>query len=187
MIKRVSWLFVVAAAVYSLVAAPTAVFAQTTTSPGAGSPTPTTTPTTGTAPKTATSSKTVDTCSNDKLILLFPSWFHGLKCEKIETTIKDDKGNVLSQNTSETVQIGSINDTWIIVMNVVQWLIIAGGYVSLYFVLWSGFKYMIAAGDPQKIAQAKGTITNAVIGLVIVLASVAIVRTIQAGIGGVIT
>lgn len=112
-------------------------------------------------------------CSNDKDVLLFPTWFHGLSCQTV--------------NGTESVQIDSVSKVWVIVMNIVQWLIIAGGYVSLYFILWSGFKYIIAAGDPQKITQAKDTITNAVIGLIIVLASVAIVRTIQAGVGGVIT
>lgn len=112
-------------------------------------------------------------CSNDKDVLLFPAWFHGLSCQTI--------------NGSESVQIDSVNKVWVIVMNIVQWLIIAGGYVSLYFIIWGGFKYITSAGDPQKVTGAKGAITNAVIGLVIVLASVAIVRTIQASIGGVIT
>lgn len=112
-------------------------------------------------------------CSNDKSILLFPAWFHGLSCQTIGGT--------------ESVQIDSVTKIWVIVMNIVQWLIIAGGYVALYFILWSGFKYIIASGDPQKITAAKNTITNAVIGLIIVLASVAIVRTIQASIGGVVT
>jgi hypothetical protein len=105
-----------------------------------------------------------DSCSNDKPVLLFPPWFRGLKCK------------------NDVVQITDINQIWIIVMNVVQWLIIAGGYVALYFIIWSGFKYIIAAGDPQKITTAKETITNAVIGLVIVLVSTAIVQTIQASI-----
>ncbi len=105
----------------------------------------------------------------DQSILGFPAWFQGLECEK------------------DTVQITDMNQIWIIVMNVVQWLIIAGGYVALYFIVWSGFKYITAAGDPQKITSAKNALTNAIIGLIIVLASVAIVRTVQASIGGVIT
>ena len=108
-------------------------------------------------------------CSNDKAVLLFPTWFHGLNC------------------TNDVVQITDVSQVWVIVMNIVQILIIAGGYVALYFIIWAGFKYIIAAGDPQKITTAKETITNAVIGLVIVLVSVAIVQTIQAGIGGNIT
>lgn len=122
------------------------------------------------SPATAFAAK----CSNDKAVLLFPTWFHGLSCTK-------------AADGTESVQINSINKIWVIVMNVVQWLIIAGGYVALYFILWSGFKFITANGDPSRITSAKNTILNAVIGLVIVLASVAIVRTIQAGVGGVVT
>lgn len=136
---------------------------------------------------TTTSTTSSGSCSNDKSILLFPAWFHGLKCDITHTTTRDSNDKVISQGTTETAKLDNINDIWIIVMNIVQWLIIAGGYVSLYFIIWSGFKYITAAGDPQKVTAAKNTITNAVIGLIIVLASVAIVRTIQAGIGGIIT
>lgn len=108
----------------------------------------------------------------DQSVLAFPAWFQGLKCD--------------TTNGQVTVQIQDVNDIWVIVMNIAQWLIIAGGYVSVYFIIWGGFKYITSAGDPQKVEGAKNAITNAVIGLVIVLASVAIVRTVQASIGGVI-
>lgn len=116
-------------------------------------------------------------------VLLFPPWYKGLKCD-VTTDGTDAAGK--ENITAQTVKIDDIKQIWIIVMNIVQWLIVAGGYVSLYFIIWSGFKYITAAGDPQKVTAAKNTITNAVIGLVIVLASVAIVQTIQAGIKGVV-
>lgn len=128
--------------------------------------------------------RTVD-CSTYEPVLLFPVWYQGLKCETVTTTVRegtDGKGKVISTNKSENVKIDSITDVWVIVMNIVQWLIIAGGYVSLYFIIWGGFKYITSAGDPQKVEGAKNAITNAVIGLIIVLVSVAIVRTVQAAI-----
>lgn len=103
-------------------------------------------------------------CSNDKPVLLFPAWFHGLDCK------------------NDIPQLTNLNQIWIIVMNIVQWLIIAGGYVAVYFIIWSGFKYITATGDPQKITAAKNTLTNAIIGFVIVLGSVAIVQTVQVAI-----
>lgn len=114
------------------------------------------------------------TACPSKNILGFPAWFNGLECT----------GDPIS---GYTVTPKTANDTWIIVMNIVQWLILAGGYVALYFIIWSGFKFITAEGEPDKIKQARQTITNAVIGLIIVLVAVAVVRTIQAGIGGVVT
>lgn len=123
-----------------------------------------------------------DTTATEKCVggsvLLFPPWYQGLQCD----VTRNDKKELVSEN----VKMTDINSIWVIVMNIVQWLIIAGGYVALYFIIWSGFKYITATGDPQKVTAAKNTITNAVIGFIIVLASFAIVRTIQAGIGGVI-
>ena len=109
----------------------------------------------------------------DQSMLGFPAWFNGLECTGDATT-------------GYTVTPKTVNDTWIIVMNVIQWLILAGGYVALYFIIWSGFKFITAEGEPDKIKQARQTITNAVIGLIIVLVAVAVVRTIQAGIAGVV-
>jgi len=105
----------------------------------------------------------------DQSVLGFPAWFQGLQCD--------------TANGQTTVQIKDVNSIWVVVMNIVQWLIVAGGYVAVFFVIWGGFKYITSAGDPQKVEGAKNAITNAVIGLVIVLASVAIIRTIQASVG----
>lgn len=111
-------------------------------------------------------------CDNAEGFLGFPAWFKGLKCDPV-------KGG------GQTVNMGGeISNIWIIVLNVVQWLIVAAGYIAVYFIAWGGFKYIIAAGEPDKIKSAKDTLVNSIIGLVIVLASVAIVRTIQAGIIG---
>lgn len=105
----------------------------------------------------------------DQSILGFPAWFKGLNCDTV--------------NGQVTVQMDDVASIWVIVMNIVQWLIIAGGYVAVYFIIWGGFKYITSAGDPQKVEGAKNAITNAVIGFVIVLASVAIIKTIQASVG----
>lgn len=51
------------------------------------------------------------------------------------------------------------------------------GFVGLIFfvlVLYAGFLYMTAAGDDDKVGKAKTLITQAIIGLVIVVASYAI-------------
>lgn len=110
-------------------------------------------------------------CKNDNAILGFPTWFHGLDCTD-------------AKNGGQTVNVNSVGKVWVIALNILQWLMIAGGYVTLYFLIWGGIKFMTAAGEPDKIKNARETITNAIIGLIIVLAAVAIVRTIQGSISG---
>jgi type IV secretory pathway VirB2 component (pilin) len=69
-------------------------------------------------------------------------------------------------------------------MNIIQWIIITAGYAAVVFIIVGGFMYMTAQGEPSKIAEAKKSITNAIIGLVVALAAVMIVRTVQGAISG---
>ncbi len=100
-------------------------------------------------------------------LLAYPAWYNGLECD--------------AQGTPAPTSLDAV---WVIVLNIVQWLIVTVGYVALYFIIWGGFKYITAAGDSSKITSAKGAITNAVIGLVIALAAVMIVRTVQGAVYG---
>lgn len=52
------------------------------------------------------------------------------------------------------------------------------GLIFLLLVIWSGFSIMISGGDEEKVNKAKKTFFNAVIGLVIILMSYAIVSFI---------
>lgn len=94
----------------------------------------------------------------------FPKWYKGLpgSCAKPE--------------------IRQLNDFWVIVLNLVEVLLQAVAYVAAGFLVWGGFKYIKSQGDPGKISEAKMAIINAIIGLVIAMASVAIVDFVQGGI-----
>lgn len=65
-----------------------------------------------------------------------------------------------------------------IVLNVIQAGLAIAAYVTVFFIIKGGFNYMTSAGSPDGMKNAKTTITNAVIGLVIVLLSAVIVNTI---------
>lgn len=113
-------------------------------------------------------------------VLLYPAWYNGMTC-KFE---KDPKSGKVLDNRIPSPMIKELNDIWVIVLNVIQWIIITAGYVALFFIIVSGFKYMIARGEPAKIVEAKSTLIHAITGLIIVLLSTAIVITVQAAIKG---
>lgn len=71
---------------------------------------------------------------------------------------------------------------WIIVLNVVEIGLQAVAYMTIFFIIYGGFRFMTSAGSSDEIVKARKTITNAVIGLVISIASVAIVRLIAGAI-----
>lgn len=100
-------------------------------------------------------------CSPSSRFLTFPLWYRGL-----------DGADVCMP------RIKDAGDIWRIGLNFVEMLIQAVAYVSAFFVLWGGVQYVISLGEPDKISNAKSTITNAIIGLVIAIFAVAIVNFI---------
>jgi hypothetical protein len=97
-------------------------------------------------------------------VFTFPTWYAG---------VVDGSCNL---------KIRQLNDFWVIALNFVEILLQIVAYVAAGFLVWGGFKYIKSEGDPGKISEAKMAIINAIIGLVIALASVAIVDFVQGGI-----
>ncbi|HEY5601273.1 MAG TPA: hypothetical protein VIK81_04290 [Patescibacteria group bacterium] len=62
---------------------------------------------------------------------------------------------------------------------IVRILIVAGFLVSFIMIIVGGIQYMTAGGDKQASASARGRVFAAIIGLVIVLASFAIIRLVE--------
>lgn len=112
------------------------------------------------------------TCNH--YVLAYPAWYNGLE------------GCTIANSASPTDQpvVDQLNDIWVLALNAVQWLIITAGYVALAFIITGGFRYMTSQGDSSRVVAAKGMILHAVVGLVITLAAVIIVRTVQSIING---
>lgn len=103
------------------------------------------------------------TCDDSSSAFLgFPTWYRGLTC--------DGDGHIQlngGQSIFESVIIVGLN-----VVDIVLRLV---GLVAIAFIIYGGFQYLIARGEPSNIVKAKTTITRAVIGLVVGIASSAIV------------
>ncbi len=63
--------------------------------------------------------------------------------------------------------------------SVVRAVVALAGVALFIMLLVGGFKMLISGGDAKKLDSAKGTITNAVIGLVVIVASYLILLTIK--------
>ncbi len=97
-------------------------------------------------------------CSDTRGILGLPTWWGGLKCEDGKPVVENP------------IQI------WKIVLNVIEAAMIIAGYVAVGYVIWGGFKYLTSDGDEGRLTMARKIIQNALIGLAIVFASVAMVN-----------
>lgn len=59
------------------------------------------------------------------------------------------------------------------------WFAGAAGVLAVFMIMFGGFRWLTAAGNPGSIGEAKSTITGALIGLVLLLGSYVILSTIS--------
>ena len=85
----------------------------------------------------------------------------------------------LCKDGTDDVEITKLPDDIIVLaLNVLSIAVQLAGYVAVAFVIWGGILYMLTNGEPGKIASAKKTIINALIGLLIVLIAITLVNFI---------
>lgn len=65
-----------------------------------------------------------------------------------------------------------------IVNNILGYIFPIAGLIALIFVIQGGYMWIISAGDPNKVKQAQGTLTWAIIGLVVVMVIFAVIRVL---------
>ena len=108
---------------------------------------------------------------NDSYYLGLRPWYKGLEnstCNGIdEKAFAGDKGANLQKNI------------WLIVLNIASDVMAIVGYLAIVFVIWGGYQYMMARGDPGMVAKGKKTITNALVGLAICMLASTIVGMVS--------
>lgn len=70
-----------------------------------------------------------------------------------------------------------------IVNRVLQAVLIIAGLIALAYLLYGGFAYITAGGDEEKAGSGRKAITNAIIGIIIIIAAFAILRFVVARVG----
>lgn len=86
--------------------------------------------------------------------LFFPTWYKYLPG-------RVDKNGLCSPT------LGSINDIWLIVAAVIEILLRVAALAAVAFVIIGGVRYVVSQGEPDKTNQARSTIINALIGLLL--------------------
>lgn len=64
----------------------------------------------------------------------------------------------------------------VFVIDIINWMIGAASLVCVVMIIYSGYMYMTAGGDEQKVKTAQKTITGSLIGLAVSLLSLVIVN-----------
>src|SRR3990167_214780 len=67
--------------------------------------------------------------------------------------------------------------------DIIGWLLriffIVAGLMMVYNLLYGGFEWIMSTGDKEKVEKARKRITSAIIGIVILFASIAIIIAIE--------
>lgn len=105
-----------------------------------------------------------DQCT--KAFLGFRPWYQGLPADLSNCTVA----------SPTEAQLPAF--VWTIVLNILADLFGVIGYLSIIFVIYGGFLFIMAHGDPGKVAKGKKTLTAAVIGVGIALLASVIVNAI---------
>lgn len=66
-----------------------------------------------------------------------------------------------------------------VVSNALQFIFPIAGVILLAYLVWGGFEYLTSMGDPKKAEAARGKITNAVIGFLIIFFAYWIVQILD--------
>ncbi len=74
------------------------------------------------------------------------------------------------------LRVNSLEELLVAILNIFMVLMIP---IVVFFIIWAGFKYVTAQGNPGQIEEATTTFTYAVIGGVLILAAVAIAEIIR--------
>ena len=65
-----------------------------------------------------------------------------------------------------------------LIQTIINWALIFAGSIALIFIVFGAIQFLTSAGDPKKAESAKKTITLAIVGIVLVFLSFAIINTI---------
>ena len=90
------------------------------------------------------------------------------------------QGDVPSSISQATGGEGSFRS---LILNIVNFFLLFLGLIAVIMIIYGGITYVTAAGNQEKIESAKKIILYAIVGIIIVLISFALVRTVISGAG----
>src|SRR3989344_5808582 len=72
---------------------------------------------------------------------------------------------------SDTAPITSLGDLQTTITNIVNWVIVVFWIVAVGFMIWAAFTYLTAAGDEDKLGEAKNRLIYALVAAAVALLS----------------
>lgn len=118
----------------------------------------------------ASATENQSSCKTTSDFLGIPTWYRNLVDENCEVVWPNGGGGDAN---------GVQKFITIIALNITDMIARIAGVITVGFVIYGGFKYMIAQGESGQIVAAKKTITHAIVGLIIAASAVGIVSLVM--------
>lgn len=104
----------------------------------------------------------------------FPTWWKYLGGHQ------DPYGNCVP--TADFTQ--GLEPIWAIALAIADMLLRIAGIIAVGYIIFAGYVYVRSVGSSEKTAAAKSKLTNAIVGLIIVLLASAMVTFVGSRLGG---
>ena len=65
-----------------------------------------------------------------------------------------------------------------VIQNVINFLVLFAGIVCVFIIIYAGIKFVTSEGDPEKVGNARKTMTYAIAGLIFIILSFVIMAFI---------
>lgn len=74
--------------------------------------------------------------------------------------------------------VAKLSCAWIALQNVINAALVLSALVAVFLIIYSGIQYVTSGGDKEKVDNARKRLTYAIIGLIVIIFSFAIVNFI---------
>ena len=71
--------------------------------------------------------------------------------------------------------------------SIINFALAAGGLLFFFIIIWGGIRYMLSRGDEKQLMDARQTLTNGIIGILIIVSAFAIIKLIELATGATIS
>ena|SRR5579875_3406837 len=109
------------------------------------------------------------TCARPNFLGL-PTWYEYLKLQNV--------------NGQCSPQLAHLSDVWLIIAAITEILLRLAALVAVFMIIWGGVKYTTSQGSPEATNQARSTLIDAAIGLLLATSAAVIVQFIAGSVHG---
>lgn len=119
-------------------------------------------------------------CNPDKTFFGLPVWYKYINTSPGTDGTCNFSGLHLFTNN----HIFNPGDIFLILLAILDDLLVIAGVVAVVFVIFGAVQFIVGQGEPERISKARGTIINALIGLVIAIVAAALVNFLGNSLAG---